>query len=134
MGTKKSLGERLSMLAVSSGKTQISIAEQVGIPVSHLNKFFNGHSTMTSDLLVEVLSELNIDLEKLVSERTKKHAQLDENEIETPSDCLKFLYESLDDLGKQTYLSNLALAAKYNSKEKFPRSVTEILKKEINLI
>ena len=134
MSIRKSFGEKLAVLAKSTGKTQALISENLAMPPSQLNRFFKGRSDLTSSNLLLVLAELGINLEELIGKRIRKSADIDSDRIESKEDCLKFLFRSLDPIGQQTYLSNLAWAAKASSKKDLPENVVEILKQEINLI
>ena len=57
-----------------------------------------------------------------------------DNEIENTSDCVQYLFDSLDDLGKQTYLSSLVWASKISGEYKIPTRVEELLKRELKSI
>ena len=61
-----------------SGTSQAQIADQVGVPASHLNHFFRGKGDVRSGLFVEILNSLDIDIESLVN---KKIAQLNDIEL-----------------------------------------------------
>ena len=134
MPTKKSLGEKLAMLAKSKGKSQTEISESLSMPNSQLNRFFRGHSDLSSSNLVLVMRELGIDIEETISKKIQKHAQISEDEIETKEDCVEFLFKSLDEHGKQAYLNQLAWAARVISKQQLPTKIEEIIQKELNLI
>lgn len=131
---KNSLGKKLSILAKSQGKSQTAIADNLGLPPSQINRFLKGHSDCSANNLVLILNELGINLEEIVSQKIRKHGNISESEIESVNDCVQFLFKSLDNLGQQAYLSNLAWAAKLSKKGKFPNKVDEILKKELDLI
>jgi transcriptional regulator with XRE-family HTH domain len=134
MATRKSLGEKLAMLAKSTEKSQTEICGNLEMPASQLNRFFRGHSDLSSSNLNAVLKELGIDLEEIISKKIRKHADIDDGRIETAADCVHFLFNNLDELGKQTHLNTLAWAVKASTKTKLPEKVEEILHKELNLI
>lgn len=134
MASRKSMGTKLAMLAKACGKSQTEIAAQLKMPVSQLNRFLRGHSDLTATNFSAVLCELGIDLDELVARRIQRSADLEDGLIETPSDVVAYLFRSLDDLGQQTYLNNLAWAAKVSRKGKLPAKVEEILKRELTLI
>jgi transcriptional regulator with XRE-family HTH domain len=134
MSVKKSLGEKLSVLAKSSDRKQSEISESLGMPASQLNRFFRGRSDVNSSNLAAILRELGIDLDRIISERVRKTAGVDEVKIQTTEDCLTYLFRSLDELGKQTYLNSLAWAAKAATKKDLPRNVVDLLKQETTLI
>lgn len=133
MAAKKSLGEKLAMLAKSTGKSQTNISESLAMPASQLNRFFRGHSDLSSSNMTAVLKELGIDLEEIVSKKISYHTGHEESAGRNLSSSVDFLLNSLDDLGKQTILSQLLWAAKL-SKAKFPTDVEKRIKKEISLI
>ncbi|RYZ93199.1 MAG: XRE family transcriptional regulator [Proteobacteria bacterium] len=134
MAARKCLGEKLAMLVKSSGDSQTAIADRLNMPVSQLNRFLKGHSALTSTNLVAVMAELGIDLDAIVSARIRQQAQVETNNIETPDDCVRFLFSNLDELGRQTYLKNLVWAVKISSNGNLPTRVEEILKTEMTLI
>ncbi len=129
---KKSLGEKLAMLAKSQGKTQAQIADQIGMAPSQLNRFLKGNSDCTTENLLSILHILEIDLEGIISRKTRKSAEIDD--IETVYDCLTYMFKSIDDLGKQTYLNHLAWATKATTKKSLPAKVQAIIEKETHLI
>ena len=49
-------------------------------------------------------------------------------------EALNFLFDELDELGKQTYLNQLLWAAKVSKGESFPKKIEDQIRKEINLI
>lgn len=131
---KKSLGEKLAMLAKSQEKSQADIADSIGMAPSQLNRFFKGHSDIYSSNVIEILKELGLDIEAIV---TKKLKAVDESEYADPKsqkDALFFLFNELDELGKQTYLSQLLWAAKLSKGDSFPKKVEEQIKREMTLI
>ncbi|RYZ93648.1 MAG: XRE family transcriptional regulator [Proteobacteria bacterium] len=134
MAARKCLGEKLAMLVKSSGKSQTAIADRLEMPVSQLNRFLRGHSALTSTNLAAVMAELGIDLDEIISARIRQQAQVETHKIETPDDCVRFLFGNLDELGRQTYLKNLAWAVKISSNGSLPTRVEEILKSEMTLI
>lgn len=134
MSSRKSLGEKIAMLVKTTGRTQSQISEKIGMPVSQLNRFLNGHSDLTSDNLVLVLKAVGIDLHDLVSKKIKSEFDQDHQHIESSVDCLEFLYGKLDEIGKQTYINNLAWAARLASSDPLPINVEELVKKEIYLL
>ncbi|RYZ77235.1 MAG: XRE family transcriptional regulator [Proteobacteria bacterium] len=134
MAARKCLGEKLAMLVKTSGDSQTAIADRLNMPVSQLNRFLKGHSALTSTNLVAVMAELGIDLDAIVSARIRQQAQVDTHKIETSDDCVRYLFNNLDELGRQTYLKNLAWAVKISSNGSLPTRVEEILKSEMTLI
>ncbi|MFZ3231726.1 MAG: helix-turn-helix transcriptional regulator [Pseudobdellovibrio sp.] len=134
MTIKKSLGEKLAMLAKSQEKSQTDIAEAIGMAASQLNRFFKGHSELSSHNLMSVLSELGIDLDDIISKKTRKYADIDEAKVEDKYDCLTYMFRNIDELGQQTYLKQLAWATKTITKKPLPLKVQEIIKKETHLI
>lgn len=49
-------------------------------------------------------------------------------------EALNFLFNELDELGKQTQLNQLLWAAKISIGDSFPKKIEDQIKKEINLI
>lgn len=131
---KKALHEKLSMLARARGLSQTKLSEHMEVHVNHVNRYFRGHSDMHSTHLVHLLKALGIDIEQMVSDKIKKHTEVTDTEVDSIEGCLQYLFKSLDPLGQQTFLNNLAWATRVSSKKKLPPKVEEILKKEISLI
>lgn len=131
---RKHLGEKLSVLSKSLGISQTSLAERVGVPPSQINRFFRGHSEIYSSALTEILKELGLDVEELIAKRLKAVAEIENAEPKSTHEALAFLFDELDELGKQTYLAQLLWAAKVTKGDSFPKRVEDQIKKEISLI
>lgn len=131
---KKSIGEKLALLAKSQGKTQAEIADHIGMAPSQLNRFFKGNSEFNTQNLLSVLNILGIDLEEIISRKTRKFADIDEAKIENVYDCLNYMFKNIDELGQQTYLNQLAWATKATTKKSLPEKVQAIIEKETRLI
>lgn len=134
MGSRKTLGEKLAMLVKTTGRTQSELADSIGMPVSQLNRFLNGHSDLNAENLSNVLAALGINLDEIVTAKIRKQVDVEGAEVENVSDCINFLFRSLDEMGQQTYLKSLAWAARISSKDKLPNRVEEVLKNELRLI
>lgn len=122
------------MLVKTTGRTQSELADSIGMPVSQLNRFLNGHSDLNAENLSNVLAALGINLDEIVTAKIRKQVDVEGAEVENVSDCINYLFRSLDEMGKQTYLKSLAWAARISSKSKLPTRVEEVLKNELNLI
>lgn len=131
---KKSIGEKLAMLAKSQGKSQADIADNIGMSTTQLNRFFRGNSDCTMNNLISVMTELGIDLDTLISRKTRKFAEIDDSKVENVYDCLTYMFRSIDPLGQQTYLKQLAWVTTTTTKKQLPQKVQEIIKQETNLI
>lgn len=129
---KKSLGEKLALLAKSQGKTQADIADQIGMAPSQLNRFLKGNSDCTTENLLSILNILEIDLEGAISRKTRKSADIDE--IENDSDVVKFLYENLDEIGQQTQLRHLEWISNVAGTKKIPKEIKTIIDQKLTLI
>lgn len=132
MAARKTLGEKLAMLLKSTKKKQAHVAENLDMPVSQLNRFLCGRSDLSSANLTAVLKEVGIDLEEIISKKIGNQVEPD-SEIASKSDCLLFLFESLDELGKQTTLAQLAWASQLSGTQ-LPVKVKEVLDREVRLI
>lgn len=130
---KSHFGIILSSYATSIGRSQASIAEEAGITPASLNRFFNGRTNLYSDALVAVLKAMDIDLVQLVLDKHSKKSKSD-HKVETTLDAVAFLYKNLEPLGQQTQLKQLEWINTVAGKEKIPKAVSDIIKKEINLI
>lgn len=129
---KKSFGEKIALLAKSQGKTQAEIADKISMAPSQLNRFFKGNSDCTAENLLSILNILEIDLEGIIFRKTRKFIETDE--IENVFDCLTFMFKSIDEIGQQTYLNQLAWATKASTKKALPKKVQAIIEKETHLI
>lgn len=129
---KKSFGEKVALLAKSQGKSQTEISDKIGMAPSQLNRFFKGNSDCTSDNLLAILDILEVDLENIVSRKTRKTADIDD--VENVFDAVTFLYKNLNPLGQQTQLRQLEKINQLSGKQKIPKVVQDIIKKETNLI
>lgn len=129
---KKSLGVKLALLAKAQGKSQAKIAEQIGMDPAQLNRFFKGFSDCTTDNLLPILDSLDIDLPNIISRKTRKTADIDD--VENVFDAVNFLYKNLSPISQQTHLKQLEKINLLSGKQKIPKVVLEIIKKETNLI
>ncbi len=134
MAIKRTFGEKLAMLAKAQNKTQTEIANRIGLTPAQVNRLFNGHADMSSQNLLLILNDLGLNMDELVSSRTRKHAEIEESKVETVYDCLNYMFKSIDDLGRQTYLKQLAWVTQATTRKPLPKNVQDILTKETNLI
>lgn len=116
------------------GLSQTEIADRVGVPPSQINRYMNGHSDVYSAVLVKILHELGLNLESMVDKRINQLSKMDLHEDSTKEDMLLFLFNELDDLGKQTMLSQLLWAAKLTKGSLFSKKVEERINKGLSLI
>lgn len=122
------------MLVKTTGRTQSELADSIGMPVSQLNRFLNGHSDLNAENLTNVLLALGINLDEIVTTKIRKQVDNEGAEVENVSDCINFLFRSLDEMGQQTYLKSLAWAAKVSSKNSLPKRVEDVLSRKLKLI
>lgn len=128
------IGEKLAVLAKTIGRSQTSLAEKVGVPPSQINRFFRGHSDIYTSALLPVMRELGFDLEEMISKKIKVASDLDSNDPKTVNETLVYLFNELDDLGKQTMLAQLLWAAKIAKGDQLPIRIEEQIRKEFSLI
>ena len=133
MGAKP-LNEKLLILAKAKDLTQSRIASEVGMQPSHINRYFNGASDITSGHFVDILRVLGIDVEKQTSEQLKVLAGLSDHNVSDLNSGILFLFNTLDEIGKQTMLKHLYWVAEKTSKKKIPEQVTYIIQKEVSKI
>ena len=131
---RKHIGEKLSMLSKTVGISQTALADKVGVPPSQINRFFKGHSDIYSTNLIEILKELGFDIESMITKRLNAVTQLEHADPKSKHEALNFLFNELDELGKQTQLNQLLWAAKISKGDSFPKKIEDQIKKEINLI
>ena len=114
MRKKLSLAEKIALLAKNSGVSQSSIAEQVGVPASHVNHYFRGKGAVRSELFVEILKTLNIDIEALVNKEVARLNDLDLEEKKNAGEAFERLMKMMDQPERQAavdYLVNYSQAA-----------------------
>lgn len=134
---KPTLNQKLLLLAKVKGITQTEIAKKSDMQLSHVNRYFNGFSDLTTSNFNEILKSLGIDLDRIVSSEINKFTDTDTDGINDLNSGVNYLLNSLDDLGKQTVLNQLLWAAKTAAQAKgksFPKSLEEKIKREISLI
>jgi len=131
---RKHIGEKLSMLSKTVGISQTALADKVGVPPSQINRFFKGHSDIYSSALIEILKELGFDIEAKITKRLKSVTEVEHADPKSTHEVLNFLFDELDELGKQTYMSQLLWAAKLSSGDAFPKKIEAQIKNEMNLI
>jgi transcriptional regulator with XRE-family HTH domain len=131
----QSIASLLQILAAKK-MPQTELATQANLNYGQVNRFLNGHSDMYLSSFVELCEALDIDLIKIIRDRTKSATQMEDQKYETAEDCLIYFYKNLDKLGRQSYLNQLAWAARIVNKgnKKFPVQIEEVLKRETNLI
>ncbi len=135
MATKTNhIGIKLSMLAKTCGVSQTELADKLGFSPSQVNRFFNGHSDIYSSNLLEILKELGFDIAAMVSKRLKAVTDEEHSEPQSTKETLLALFDELDELGKQTCLSQMLFTAKAGRKSSFPKKLELQIKKVINLI
>jgi transcriptional regulator with XRE-family HTH domain len=131
---KKSLNEKLLILSRVKGLTQSEVAKGVDMQPSHINRYFNGVSDLTSAHFTNILKVLGIDLEKIVSDEIQKLTGNETHKVTDLNSSIEFLFSSLDEIGRQTMLKHLHWVAQKTSKKKIPDQVTFIIQKEISRI
>lgn len=132
---KKSFGVLLSSYAKTINRSQTSLAEEAGITHASLNRFFNDKSNLSSDALVDVLKAMDIDLVQIILDKQAKKSQDEDiNQYETTEDAIRFLINNLEPRGQQTQLKNLEWINELAGKEKIPKAVRSILKREVRLV
>jgi hypothetical protein len=98
------------------------------MPTSQLNRFFRGHNDFSSSNLLAILNELEIDLIKIINEKLKEKTSIESTAVTSKNECLEYLFNSLDEIGQQTYLNTLAWASRLANKKKFPNEIELFLK------
>jgi transcriptional regulator with XRE-family HTH domain len=134
---KKSINEKLLILSKMKGQSQSDIAKDVGMQPSHINRYFNGANDITSSHFVDILKALGIDLEEIILKEFEKLTGDENGTIEDFSTSVKYLLDSLDEIGRQTALSNLLWMAQTYMKAKgtnFPKKIETQIKRELSLI
>lgn len=131
---KKAMNEKLLILAKAKGMTQAGIASNVGMQPSHINRYFNGVSDVTSSHFIEILKVLGINVEQLASEELKVLAGISDTDIKDVNSSVVYLFNTLDEMGRQTMLKHLYWVAEKTSRKRIPDQVTTIIQKEISKI
>jgi len=133
MSQKRFFGAKLSLLANTVGVSQTELADRVGVTPATINRYFNGKRDLHASAFIAVLKELGFDIDQMVSKKMNKISNID-SDPKSMREALLYLFDELDELGKQTYLSQLLWAAKLSKGEKFSKQVEQNIKKEISLI
>lgn len=131
---KKTLNEKLLILAKAEGLTQTEIANSVDMQLSHINRYFNGKSDLVSSHLLNILKLLDIDVDEIVSKRIRDLAGSEDSGVDDLAGSINYLLGSLDEIGRQTMLQQMLWAAEKTSKTKIPEKVVSIVRKEISRI
>ena len=130
---KKHIGELIDQIARTENLSQTKLAEAAGISYPQLNKFLNGKSNLSLEHFLSLLKVLNIDIYELLRGKVKKQfVQFDET-IETPKDCLNFLYDNMDIVRQQATLKTLQSAMILTNK-KIPNEIEQIINRSTNLL
>lgn len=131
----KPLNEKISRLVRVSGLRQSDIASSLDMPPSQLSRFINGHGNLNLENFLALMKLLNIDIIELLNHRLKYlECGKDDDAVNSDVDCLIFLYESLDSLGKQTLLNSAAWASRLSSQQDLPVRIQKIIKRESTLV
>jgi transcriptional regulator with XRE-family HTH domain len=113
MRKKLSLAEKIALLAKQSDISQSAIAEQVGVPASHVNHYFRGKGDVRSELFVEILKTLNIDIEAIINKEVARLSDLDLEEKKNAGETIERLIKSFDKTEREAiieYLGEFAVA------------------------
>lgn len=113
MRKKLSLAEKIALLAKHSGVSQAAIADEVGVPASHVNHFFRGKGDVRSELFIEILKTLNIDVEAIINKEVARINDLDLEEKKSAGDTFERLVKSFDKTEREAiveYLDGFAVA------------------------
>lgn len=78
--TSSNLVQKIYALFTARGMSQAELARRIGMQPSHLNRFLKGHGDMGSARLVSLLSELGVDLERVVDEALRQQKTADGRE------------------------------------------------------
>ena len=132
---KKKIEHLVAALAKTNQLSQTALAKKAGITQPTLNRFLNGKANLTSESLISVLNVLEIDLHQIIIDKLNNNFSNQKSlNIESKNDAITFLYSNLDKLGQQTLLKQFEWLNKIAGKHKIPKTVSDIIKKETNLI
>ena len=103
---------------------QKRITERTGISKVRLSQFFNGHLNIGSQDFIKILHSIDINLLKILERKTQQHLfKKQRKDPENLSEAVGFVLDSLDDLGKQSCLSQILFASKLSSKRQKSKSI-----------
>lgn len=134
MTKKMMVGPKLKTVATHLGYSQKDISEAVGISPVQLSRFFNGASDLNLENFVTLLKFFNIDIEKSVMTQTKIALGMEQSMPDDLNECVVSLFESLDPLGKQTFLKTLVWANSMVDAKGTPKHIVDRVESTLNLI
>lgn len=108
MRKKLSLPQKIATLAKQSDVSQAAIAEQVGVPASHVNHFFRGKGSVRSELFVEILKAINIDIESIVNKEVARLSGIEVEEKKTAGEVFERIIGSLEKTDREAIIEYLA--------------------------
>lgn len=120
MRKKLSLAEKIAVLAKHTGVSQAAVAEEVGVPASHINHYFRGKGDVRSELFIEILKSLNIDIEAIVNKEIARLNDIEIEERQGPGETFERLIKSFDKTEREAIIDHLGefAAAHLGSKAK----------------
>lgn len=124
------LNEKIASLAKNSGVSQAALAEKIGVPASHINHYFRGKGDIRSELFVEILKELNINIEFLINKETARLNNIDIDEQSSAGNVFEKLMKAFDKTEKEAILDYLTTFASANL-GKAAKQQTKLLKRLI---
>ncbi|MBS1972659.1 MAG: helix-turn-helix transcriptional regulator [Bdellovibrionales bacterium] len=130
MRKKLSLAEKIALLAKHSGVSQSAIADQVGVPASHVNHFFRGKGDVRSELFIEILKTLNIDIEALINKEVARMNDLDLEEKQNAGEVFERLVKSFDKTDREAivqYIDGFAVAQLGSKAKKQTKVLKELI-------
>lgn len=114
MRKKTTLSQKLALIASLRGTSQARLAKKVGVQASHLNHFLRGHGDVRSALLVEILSELGIDVEQAVNEELARLNGLELKEKTTPGQAMESLVKAMEPEDRRAFIGYFSKFARTN--------------------
>lgn len=130
---KKHIGKILNEISELEGLSQVKLSKEADISYPQLNSFLNGKSNLTLENFLSLLEILNIDIHSLLQEKINRHYPQSSESIQTPKDCLVYLYDRLDVVRQQATLKNLQTAVVLANK-KIPANVELVIRNSTQLV
>jgi transcriptional regulator with XRE-family HTH domain len=130
MKKKISLAEKVALLAKLSGISQASLAEDIGVPASHVNHYFRGKGDVRSELFVEILKNLHIDIEAIINKSIAKSNDIDIEDRVSAGDAFERLVKSFDKTEREAiieYVGEFAVAHLGSKAKKQTKALKDLI-------
>lgn len=127
---EKALGKVFGLLLKNLNKSQKEVSSGTGISTSQINRFLKGKNDLSTPNLLLLLEEVGIDLKEIILKKTKG---IPDDIVTSEEECVLWLLNRLDKVGRQTYVKSLAWAYSVSSEEKIPKRIQEFINQKLSV-